>query len=227
MTTEFFAGLDWAVHRHAVCFIGAVRDRFETTHNRDGLAELTRRLARFGAGLRIAIERLRAGSSTRWSRPGIASSRSIPMPSRPAARATAAMAPKATPLAPTCWPTCWAPMATAGHRWAALSPQSDSIRALRALVRSRDDLVGAHVALGNRLQSTLETFWPRAAGSFADIPSPIGLAFLRRYPPPTSAARLGKAQPGRFCRDQHHSGRRNSCGRWCARSNPWSRRLRA
>ena len=82
---------------------------------------------------------------------------------------------------------------TDGHRWTALSPQSDSIRALRALVRSRDDLVAARVALGNQLHSTLEAFWPGAACIFADITSPIGLAFLRRYPSPASAARLSEA----------------------------------
>jgi transposase len=98
---------------------------------------------------------------------------------------------------------------TDGHRWRELSPQSDSIRALRALVRSRDDLVATRVALGNQLQSTLEAFWPAAACIFADITSPIGLAFLKRYPSPASAARLSEAALGRFCRSQHYSGRRS------------------
>jgi hypothetical protein len=60
MTAEVFVGLDWAVHTHAVCVIdtaGAVLDRFEIAHDRDGLAELMRRLARFGPRVRIAIER--------------------------------------------------------------------------------------------------------------------------------------------------------------------------
>ena len=60
MSTEFFAGLDWAVHTHAVCVIdasGAARERFEIAHDREGLAELMHRLARFGASVRIAIER--------------------------------------------------------------------------------------------------------------------------------------------------------------------------
>lgn len=209
MTTEFFAGLDWAVHTHAVCVIdsaGVVRDHFEITHDRDGLAELTRRLARFGAGLRIAIERpsglivdalVEAGYRVFAIHPNAVKA------SRPRYRSHGAKsdASDAYLLADL--------LRTDGHRWAALSPQSDSIRALRALVRSRDDLVGARVALGNQLQSTLEAFWPGAACVFADITSPIGLAFLRRYPSPTSAARLGEAQLGRFCRDQHYSGRRS------------------
>ena len=60
MSSEFFAGLDWAVHTHAVCVIdtaGSVRDRLEIAHDRQGLAELMRRLACFGASVRIAIER--------------------------------------------------------------------------------------------------------------------------------------------------------------------------
>ena len=60
MSNDVFAGLDWAVHTHAVCVIdatGSVLDRFEVAHDRDGLAELMRRLARWGERLRIAIER--------------------------------------------------------------------------------------------------------------------------------------------------------------------------
>jgi transposase len=98
---------------------------------------------------------------------------------------------------------------TDGHRWQALSPHSDAIRALRALVRSRDDLVATRVALGNQLSSALEAFWPGAACIFADITSPIALAFLARYPSPASAARLNEARVLRFCHSQHYSGRRS------------------
>ena len=60
MSQDVFVGLDWAVHTHAVCLIdaaGSVLDRFEVAHDRDGLAELMRRLARHGQRMRIAIER--------------------------------------------------------------------------------------------------------------------------------------------------------------------------
>lgn len=207
--TDVFAGLDWAVHTHAVCIIdasGAVRDRFEIAHDRQGLAELMRRLARFGASVRIAIERpsglivdalVEAGHQVFPIHPNAVKA------SRPRYRSHGAKsdASDAYLLADL--------LRTDGHRWAALSPQSDSIRALRALVRSRDDLVSTRVALGNQLHSTLEAFWPGAACIFADITSPIGLAFLRRYPSPASAARLSEAQLLRFCRSQHYSGRRS------------------
>ena len=208
-STDVFAGLDWAVHTHAVCIIdasGAVRDRFEIAHDRQGLAELMRRLARFGTSVRIAIERpsglivdalVEAGHQVFPIHPNAVKA------SRPRYRSHSAKsdASDAYLLADL--------LRTDGHRWAALSPQSDSIRALRALVRSRDDLVTTRVALANQLHSTLEAFWPGAACIFADITSPIGLAFLRRYPSPASAARLSEAQLLRFCRAQHYSGRRS------------------
>jgi transposase len=209
MTSKFFVGLDWAVHTHAVCVIdaaGAVRDRFEIAHDRDGLAELMRRLARFGTSVRIAIERpsglivdalVEAGHQLFPIHPNAVKA------SRPRYRSHGGKcdASDAYLLADL--------LRTDGHRWTALSPQSDSIRALRALVRSRDDLVATRVALGHQLYSTLEAFWPGAACVFADITSPIGLAFLQRYPSPTKAARLTEAQLLRFCRTQHYSGRRS------------------
>ena len=55
----FFAGLDWASQIHAVCVIdecGGVCERFEITHDAEGLADLKRRLIHFGRPP-IAIER--------------------------------------------------------------------------------------------------------------------------------------------------------------------------
>ena len=60
MSNDVFVGLDWATQAHAVCVIdaaGTVLDRFDVSHDREGLAELMRRLSRWGARVRIAIER--------------------------------------------------------------------------------------------------------------------------------------------------------------------------
>ena len=81
---------------------------------------------------------------------------------------------------------------TDGHRFRPLAPCSDEIKALRALVRGRDELVAERIALANRLRSLLDSFWPGAAAIFADVNSPIALAFLQRYPTPKSATRLGE-----------------------------------
>ena len=208
-SNNVFAGLDWAVHTHAVCVIdasGMVLERFEIAHDREGLAELMQRLRRFGARVRIAIERpsglivdalVEAGHHVFPIHPNAVKA------SRPRYRSHSAKsdASDAYLLADL--------LRTDGHRWRELSPQSDSIRALRALVRSRDDLVATRVALGNQLLSTLQSFWPGAARIFCDITSPIGLAFLKRYPSAVSATRLSEAALGRFCRSQHYSGRRS------------------
>ena len=210
MSQDVFVGLDWAVHTHAVCIIdaaGAALDRFEVAHDRDGLAELLRRLARRGKRLRIAIERpsglivdalVEAGHEVFPIHPNAVKA------SRPRYRSHGAKsdASDAYLLADL--------LRTDGHRWRALARQSDAIRALRALVRSRDDLVDARVAAANQLTSTLQAFWPGAAVIFADVASPIALAFLRRYPSPRSARRLTEAQLQRFCKAQHYSGRRSA-----------------
>jgi len=210
MSNDVFVGLDWAVHTHAVCVIdaaGSVLDRFEVAHDRDGLAELMRRLARWGSRVRIAIERpsglivdalVEAGHAVFPIHPNAVKA------SRPRYRSHGAKsdASDAYLLADL--------LRTDGHRWRALAQQSDAIRALRALVRSRDALVAARVAAANQLTSTLQAFWPGAAVIFADVASPIALAFLRRYPSPSSAKRLTEAQLQRFCKTQHYSGRRSA-----------------
>lgn len=209
MSNDVFVGLDWATQAHAVCVIdaaGTVLDRFDVPHDREGLAELMRRLSRWGARVRIAIERpsglivdalVEAGHQVFPIHPNAVKA------SRPRYRSHGAKsdASDAYLLADL--------LRTDGHRWSALAQQSDAIRALRALVRSRDDLVAARIAASNQLSSTLHGFWPGAAAIFADVASPIALAFLQRYPSPSSARRLTAAQLQRFCRRQHYSGRRS------------------
>src|SRR5207244_1901733 len=58
---------------------------------------------------------------------------------------------------------------TDGHRFRPLRPPSDDTRALRALVRGRDDLMAQRVALANQLRALLERFWPAAAAIFAAL----------------------------------------------------------
>ena len=210
MSNNVFVGLDWAVQTHAVCVIdaeGRVLDRFEVVHDRDGLAGLMRRLARFDSRLRIAIERpsglivdalVEAGHEVVPIHPNAVKA------SRPRYRSHGGKSDSSDAylLADL--------LRTDGHRWRALCPQSDAVKALRALVRSRDDLVGTRVALGNQLRSALEASWPGAACIFADITSQIGLAFLKRYPSPASAARLNERRLQAFCRREHYSGRRSA-----------------
>jgi len=97
---------------------------------------------------------------------------------------------------------------TDAHRLPALAPSGDETTALRALVRTREDLVNARVALANQLRAQLDCFWPGARRIFADPDSPIGLAFLERYPSPTDARGLGPKRLTAFLARNAYSGRK-------------------
>lgn len=207
--TKCFAGLDWASRTHAVCVIdarGSVRSEFEVNHDAAGLAELCRRLkaAHISA---VAIERpsgvvvdalLEAGLQVVPIHPNVVKA------TRPRYRSHGGKsdATDAYLLADL--------LRTDGHRFMPLAPQSDEIRALRALVRGRDDLVATRVQLANQLRALLESFWPGAAELFADVDSPIALAFIQRYPSPESASRLGPKRMAAFCAQHSYSGRRSA-----------------
>jgi transposase len=207
-----FIGLDWASTEHAVCVLderGQVRAQLTVEHSATGLATLLTQLRRVGepAALPIAIERptgllvdtlVDAGFPVYPVHPNVVTA------SRARYRAAGS---KSDPhdayvLADI--------LRTDGHRLRALRPQGDATRALRALVRGRDDLVSTRVALANQLRALLESFWPGAAAIFADVASPIALAFLARYPTPQSAARLGAKRLAAFLAQYAYCGRRTS-----------------
>ena len=207
----FHGGLDWGGASHAVCVMdgaGQVVVRIEVRHDADGLAELLARLRRVAAPaeLPVAIERpsglivdalVAAGHKVIPIHPNVVRA------CRPRYRAAGG---KSDPgdaymLADI--------LRTDGHRFRPLMPVSDHIKALRALVRGRDDLVAQRVALANRLRSLLEGFWPGAAAIFAAIDSPIALAFVGRYPTPDSASRLGEKRLASFMAQHAYCGRRS------------------
>ena len=209
---RYFVGIDWASTKHDVCVLdpqGQLLSRFEIPHSAEGLAELIRRLLRFAAAeeLAVALERpsgllvdtlVEAGFQVVPIHPNALKA------SRP--RYSAALA-KSDPgdayiLADL--------LRTDGHRFRALRAPSDQTRALRAAIRTRDDLVATRVQLANQLRSLLESFWAGAAAIFADVDSPIALAFLESFPTPESAAHLGEKRLERFLKRHAYCGRRSA-----------------
>jgi transposase len=205
-----FVGIDWASERHAVCVLddaGTKLTAFEITHTAEGLDQLIGRLGRLGAPaqLPVAIERpdgrlvdrlLEAGHPVvpvqtntikAWRDAQILSG----------AKTDAGDAHVIAGYLRLC-----------RHRLRVLQPFSPETRALRAVVRTRGDLVEARVAATNQLTAILDAFWPGAKAVFADVASEICLAFLERYPTPESAARLGEARMRAFCTKQGYCGRR-------------------
>jgi transposase len=203
-----FAGIDWASDTHAVCVVaegGQVMADFAVKHDAKGLTELVERLRKLAKAkpLRVAIERpsgllvdalLNAGFAVVPIHPNVVK----------ACRSRYRAAPgkcdrgDAYLLADL--------LRTDGHRFRTLTPECDQLRALRALVRTRDDLVAERIALSNQLRALLESFWPGAACIFSAIDSPISLAFLARFPTPASAAHIGCKRLDNFLLAQGYTG---------------------
>ena len=97
---------------------------------------------------------------------------------------------------------------TDSHRFPLLAPSTDETLALRTLVRTREDLVATRVQLANQLRAQLDAFWAGATRIFADIDSPIALAFLERYPGPHDARGLGAKRLQGFLARHGYCGRR-------------------
>jgi transposase len=208
----FHGGLDWAATSHAACVVdgaGQIVARVEARHDAGGLAELLARLRAVAppAELPVAIERpsgLIVDALVAAGHPVVPIHPNVVKACRPRYRAAGG---KSDPgdaymLADV--------LRTDGHRFRPLTPVSDEIKALRALVRARDDLVTQRVALANQLRSLLEGFWPGAAAIFAAIDSPIALAFVGRYPTPESAGRLGEKRLASFMAQHGYCGRRSA-----------------
>jgi len=206
----WFAGLDWGSEKHAVCVVdrdGKAVAHFEVAHDADGLTSLRARLAELAptAEIPIAIERptgLLVDSLVEAGHPVVPIHPNVVKACRPRYRAAGGKNDlgDAYLLADV--------LRTDGHRFRPLTPQSDALKALRALVRTRDDLVAERVALANQLRALLESFWPGAAAIFADIDSPIALAFIRRYPTPKAASTLGEKRLASFLAQHQYSGRK-------------------
>ncbi|HEY5148858.1 MAG TPA: IS110 family transposase [Mycobacterium sp.] len=62
-----------------------------------------------------------------------------------------------------------------------LTPDSPATITLRRVCRARKDLIAHRVGMANQLREHLKRVFPGAVGLFADIDSPISLAFLDRF----------------------------------------------
>jgi transposase len=207
-----YVGIDWASRAHELCVVdeqGAVVERFGFAHSERAISNALERLAKLArpAELPVAIERpdgllvdrlLEAGhpvvpihpnafhaARPRWEGAG---SKSDPG--------------DAFRLADL--------LRSDRHRLRVLRPPDQATRELQALVRVRDDHLGARVAATNQLTALLGQHWPGAAAIFARLDSEIALAFLKRYPTPQSTNRLGEARLSAFLRRHSYCGRRSA-----------------
>ena len=159
----FFTGIDWAAETHAVCVMDTggkvVMTGFTIEHSADGIAALIRRLARYGeAGeVPVAIERpdgrlvdllLEAGHPVVPVKPNaIKAWRDGEVLS--GAKSDAGDAAVIAEY-----------LRLRAHKLRVVAPHCDQTRAMRTVVRTRDDLVAMRVAATNQLSALLEAHWP-------------------------------------------------------------------
>lgn len=205
-----FGGIDWASADHAVAVHsddGAKRWRCAIAHSQEGLDRLVAWLARFGdpGDLPIAVERPDGRLVDRLLEAG------HPVV---AVKSTAIKAwresevPSGAKSDPGDADVIVDYLRVRHSQLRLLAPFSATTRAVRTIVRTRDDLVSQRAAATNQLAALLDAFWPGAKVIFADIESPTALGFLERYPTPASAAHLGEKRMAAFCAKVHYSGGR-------------------
>jgi transposase len=202
-----YAGLDWASEKHDVLVADETGDRVLAAtfaHDENGLRSLCRTLVRLKVTL-VAIERPDGVLIERLRDAGLRVMAIHPNQVAAARARFRTSGGKSDRF--DAFVLCELAR-TDSHRFRVLVPDSDQTKALRALTRAREDLVETRVGLGNQLRAELERFWPGAVEIFADIDSPISLAFLARYPSPLDARGLAEKRLGAFLARHGYSGRR-------------------
>lgn len=202
-----FAGLDWASEEHAICVLDEHGGRlFErvVTHDEASVGALCTLLVEAEVE-RVAIERPEGLVVERLLDAGIDVVADHPNQVRAARERYTVSGGKSDRLDAF----VLAELArTDMHRFRLLVPDSDETKALRALTRAREDLVGVRVELANQLRAELERFWPGAGAVCSDLDSPISLAFLARYASPADARGLGERRLAAFLARHRYCGRK-------------------
>ena len=202
-----FAGVDWATKTHAVCIVaadGAIRARFQVPNTGKTFTGLVKRLGKLQiAG--VAIERGDGPLVEAMLEAGLRVVVITPRQVKALRTRYGAAGAKSDPGDAYVLADC---LRTDGHRLAALTPDSEQTKILRARSRTRKDLVKARVALVNQLTAQLDRCFPGAVGLFARLDSAVAVAFLRRYPTWHAAQQLTEARLDAFQRRIAYSGRR-------------------
>lgn len=206
-SSDVFAGIDWGGSFHQLCLIDAdgrtvLKQRFH--HTVEGLNELCQALTTPAGQVRAAIERGEGLLVERLLALNIdlfCVSPKISARARERYRlaSTKSDAFDAFVLADTLRHehTYWRPIHVA----------SDTLMQLRATIRDRERVVWNQRDIENQLRATMEAYNPAVLHLFSTLDRDISLEFIKRYPLPEQAARVGIKRMDRFITAQHYSGR--------------------
>lgn len=206
-TPVLFVGIDWGGSEHQVCVLDLAGSKLREVrlgHDVQGLQRLDDELARFGAGLPIAVERAEGLLVEHLQTRGHIV---FPVSPRIAARARERYRAANTKddrfdafvLADTL-------RHEYGH-WRPLPVASPTLAEIRALTRDRDRLLETQQATESQLRAILDAYHPAPARLFSSVDRAITLAFINDYPTPQAAAAIGQARMARFCKRHRYTGR--------------------
>jgi transposase len=201
-----YAGIDWAAEKHDVFVADAAGEKLLAAtfaHDEQGLRSMCRQLVRLGVEL-VAVERPDGLLVERLLDAGL---RVLALhPNQVAATRDRFRVSGGKSDGFDAFVLCELAR-TDNHRFRVLEPDADETKALRALTRAREDLVGTRTAIGNQLRAELERFWPGPLRLFSELHGRISLAFLERYPSPADTRGLGEARLHAFLARERYSGR--------------------
>lgn len=202
-----FAGIDWGNTHHQLCVLdstGTVLRQRRFTHDVEGLRDLSRCLGEFTEVVGVAIERAEGLLVEQLHEQGhrlycISPKMSARARERYRMAATKSDAFDAFVLADV-----------ARHEHRHLRPlavPSPLLAELRVLTRDRERLVWNQRDIENQLRASVETYHPAVLHLFSSLDRDIALSFLRDYPTPANAARIGASRMAAFCSRHGYSGR--------------------
>lgn len=203
-----YAGIDWGGAHHQLAVVDddgreSLNDRFP--HTRDGVSDLIAALAEQGPDLvGVAIER---SDGILVDSLHTACLTVFPVSPRVSARARERYQ-AATRKSDRFDAFVLADaLRTEGWRWRPLVPASPLQAELRQVVRHRRQTYETQIMVEAQLRETLLAYHPAVVALFSSVDRDATLAFLRDYPSPDAASRVGEARMAGFCKRIGYSGR--------------------
>lgn len=203
-----YAGIDWGGAHHQLAVVDddgreSLNDRFP--HTRDGVSDLVTALTCQGPDLvGVAIERsdgivvdsLHAACVTVF-----------PVSPRVSARARERYQAAVRKSDRFDAFVLAGALRTEGWRWRPLVPASPLHAELRQVVRHRRQTYETQIMVEAQLRETLLAYHPAVVALFSSVDRDATLAFLRDYPSPDAASRVGEARMTGFCKRIGYTGR--------------------
>jgi transposase len=202
-----FVGIDWGNAHHELCIVdatGNIVDQGRFAHDVAGLGLLADNLRRRGHVVGIAIERSEGMLVDVLQQQG---HRLFCVSPKMSARARERY--RQAPVKSDAFDAfVLADSLRHEHRyWRSLAVPSSVLAELRALTRDRERLIWNQRDVENQLRAIVQTYHPAALHLFSSLDRDISLAFLRDYPTPAQAGRVGTGRMAGFCARHGYSGR--------------------